>query len=129
MVQGVCDGFHLNFNYYSTLIVKVCFREYSLALLNTYVINHYLQSEVQMGRVAGPLSNPHLPILHVSRFEVILKCNQPGKWHLILDLSSTAGHSINDGITREDCSLHYMKVDDISAGITQLGWDKWIGKI
>lgn len=112
----MCDGFHLNFNYYSTLIVKVCFREYSLALLNTHVISHYLQSEVQIGTVAGPLSNPPLPVLHVSRFGVI-------------PMASTAGHSVNDGITREDCSLHYMEVDDISAGIMQLGWDKQIGKI
>lgn len=70
----------------------------------------------------------HLPILHVSRFEVIPKCNQPGKWPLILDLSSTAGHSVNDSIAWEDCSLHYMKVDDISAGVMQVGWDKLIGK-
>ena len=46
----------------------------------------------------------------------------------MLDLSSTAGHSVNDSIAREDCSLHYMKVDDISAGIMQFGWDKLIGK-
>ena len=38
------------------------------------------------------------PDVHVSRFGVILKTHQPGKWRLITDLSHPQGHSINDGI-------------------------------
>ena len=91
------------------------------ALLNPQVIDNYLQSEVQSGRVAGPFSQPPLPVLHVSRFGVIPKRHQPGKWRLILDLSSPAGHSVNDGIVGKDYSLQYMKVDDIIAGIMRLG--------
>ena len=91
------------------------------ALLNPQVIDNYLQSEVQSGRVAGPFSQPPLPVLHVSRFGVIPKRHQPGKWRLILNLSSPAGHSVNDGIVGEDYSLQYMKVDDITAGIMRLG--------
>ena len=68
------------------------------ALLNSQVIDNYLQLEVQMGRVAGPFSRPPLPDLHVSRFGVIPKCHQPVKWCLILDLSSPAGHSVNEGL-------------------------------
>ena len=91
------------------------------ALLNPQVIDNYLQSEVQTGRVVGPFSQPPLSVLHVSRFRVIPKRHQPGKWRLILDLSSPAGHSVNDGIAGEDYSLQYMKVDDIIAGIMRLG--------
>ena len=40
------------------------------ALLNPQVINNYLQLEVQTGRVAGPFSQPPLPV-PVSRFHVI----------------------------------------------------------
>ena len=61
-----------------------------------------------------------LPDLHVSRFGVIPKRHQPGKWRLILDLSCPAGHSVNDRIAGEDYSLPCMKVDDI-AGIMRLG--------
>ena len=93
----------------------------SSALLNPQVIDNYLQSEVQMGRVFGPFLEPPLPGLHVSRFGVLPKCNQPGKWRLILDLSSPIGHSVNDSIASEDYSLQYMKVDDIIAGTMQLG--------
>jgi len=90
-------------------------------LQNPQVIDNYLQSEVQLGRVAGPFSETPLPVHHVSHFGVIPKRHQPGKWRLILDLSSPAGHSVNNGIAGEDYSLQYMKVDDIIAGIMRLG--------
>ena len=119
VVQGLRDGFHLGFNYSTSL--KSATGNMASALLNPQVIDNYLQSEVQSGRVAGPFSQPPLPVLHVSRFGVIPKRHQPGKWRLILDLSSPAGHSVNDGIAGEDYSLQYMKVDDIIAGIMRLG--------
>ena len=119
VVQGLRDGFHLGFNYSTSL--KSATGNMASALLNPQVIDNYLQSEVQSGRVAGPFSQPPLPVLHVSRFGVIPKRHQPGKWRLILDLSSPAGHNVNDEIVGEDCSLQYMKVDDIIAGIMRLG--------
>ena len=88
------------------------------ALANPQVINEYLHTEVQLGRVAGPFLQPSF---HVSRFGAIPKRNQPGKWRLILDLSSPTGHSVNDGIASEDYSLQYMKVDDIIAGVMHFG--------
>ena len=103
VVQGLRDGFHLGFNYSTSL--KSATGNMASALLNPQVIDSYLQSEVQTGRVAGPFSQPPLPVLHVSRFSVIPKRHQPGKWRLILDLSSPAGHSVNDRIVGEDYSL------------------------
>ena len=47
---------------------------------------------------------------------------------LILDLSSPAGHSVNDKIAGEDYSLQYKKVNDIIAGIMQLGWGTLMAK-
>ena len=64
----------------------------------------------------------------MSRFGVIPKHHQPEKWRLILDLSSPAGHSVNDGIAGEDYSLQYMKVDDIMAGIMRLGLGSLMAK-
>ena len=119
VIQGLRNGFHLGFTYSTSL--KSATGNMASALLNPQVIDNYLQSEVQSGRVAGPFSQPPLSGLHVSRFGVIPKRHQPGKWRLILDLSSPAGHSVNDGIAGEDYSLQYMKVDDIIAGIMRLG--------
>ena len=103
VVQGLRDGFHLGFNYSTSL--KSATENMASALLNPQVIDRYLQSEVQTGRVADPFSQPPLPVLHVSRFSVIPKRPQPGKWRLILDLSSPAGHSVNGRIVGEDYSL------------------------
>ena len=58
------------------------------ALEHPWVINAYLQVEVPCGRVAGPFATPPVPGLHISRFGVIPKNNQPGKWRLILDVIS-----------------------------------------
>jgi len=44
---------------------------------------------------------------------VIPKKSQPGKWRLIVDLSSPGGASVNDGIDPQDFSLQYIKVDQV----------------
>ena len=97
------------------------------ALLNPLVIDNYLQLEIQTGRVAGPFSKPPLPVLHVSRFRVNPKRHLPGKWHLILDLSSHAVHSVNDGIVGEDYSVQYMKVHN-AAGAGFPSGEIWCAK-
>ena len=100
----------------------------SLAFLNPQVIDNYLQSEVQMGRVVGPFLRPPLPGLPVSHFGVLPKHNERGKWHLTLDLSSAKSKSVNDGIASKAYSLEYVKVDDNIAGIMQLGRGSLIAK-
>ena len=52
---------------------------------------------------------------------VIPKKHQPGKWRLILDLSSPVGASVNDGIPKDVFSVQYMSVDDIIDGIMTYG--------
>ncbi len=52
---------------------------------------------------------------------VIPKTGQPGKWRLILDLSSPHGLSVNDGIDPDQFSLQYIKFDDVVTMVTKLG--------
>ena len=54
--------------------------------------------------------------------------NQPGKWRLILELSSAPAQSVNDGITAELYSLHYIRVDDALRALVELGPDALIAK-
>ena len=58
------------------------------------LIDQYLPTELEKSRVAGPLSIYSSLNLHISRFGIILKKYQPGKWRLILDLCSPQGHSV-----------------------------------
>ena len=76
------------------------------------VIDQYLATEVARQRVEGPYPSSPLCDQQVSPFGVIPKRGQPGKWRLILDLSSPRGASVNDGIPREPYSMHYVSVDD-----------------
>ena len=85
----------------------------SFASLQPLAIDDYLHTELAKGRVAGLFSSPLLPYLHISRFWVITKKCQPGKWRLILDLSSPDGHTVNDGIGKGPFTVQYMKMDDI----------------
>ena len=74
------------------------------------VISRYLQEERSHERVVDP--PPMASNIQVSPFGVIPKPHQPGKWRLILDLSSPHGRSVNDGIDPQLCSLSYARLDD-----------------
>ena len=66
--------------------------------------------------------------LQISPFGVIPKkgCDQ---WRLILDLSSPHGSSVNDGISKERCSLAYISVDEIAKRVVQLGRETRMAKM
>ena len=85
------------------------------------VVDEYLSAELAAGRLAGPFNHPPIPSLQVSPFGVIPKTHQPGKWRLILDLSSPAGHSVNDIIPKDPYSLKYVTVDDAIRSLVDLG--------
>ena len=81
----------------------------------------YLANKVRLGHEVGPFDAPPVQNLHVSSFGVIPKKGQPGKWCLIVDLSSPQGHSVNDEIHSDSCHLQYIKMDDIIKTVSQLG--------
>ena len=60
---------------------------------------------------------------------MIPKKNQPGEWRLIVDLSSPANHSINDGISPELCSLNYVSVDIAAERILSIGKGTLMAKV
>ena len=104
VISGLSNGFHLGFNP-RAVSLKSARQNMPSASLQPSVIDQYLLTELEKGRVAGPYSMPPIPNLHISRFGIIPKKYQPGKWRLILDLSSPAGHSVNDGIPKESFSV------------------------
>ena len=83
---------------------------------------------MELDRVAGPFSIPPIPNLHISRFGIIPKKYQPGKWRLILDLSSPVGDIVNGGIPKESFSVQYMKGDYVINGIMSLGRGSLLAK-
>ena len=127
LLQGLRSGFRIGFDYRAHK-VKIRPGNLKSALDNPGPVEEYLHKELQMGRVQ------ELPVLvsnkvHTSKFGVIPKSNQPGKWRLILDLSSPSGASVNDGISKDLCSMHYATLDEALAVIVDLGPGALLAKI
>ena len=92
------------------------------------VVRNYVLKECEAGRLLGPFDPQIFPEVHVSRFGPIPKAD-PGKWRLILDLSSPDGASVNDGIDPNVCSLSYMTVDDAARAIGRTGTGAMLAKV
>ena len=110
VLNGLQDGFRVSFE-----ALSVSLRSSSSNMRSAFdhpsVIDAYLKNEVSCGQIADPFSSPPFTDLHITRFGVVPKNNQPGKWHLILDLSSPDGHSVNDGTPKSPFSIQYVTVD------------------
>ena len=65
----------------------------------------------------------------ISPIGIIPKARQPGKWRLIVDLSSPRGASINEAISADRCSLHYTKVDHVARAVLVLGRGTLLSKL
>ena len=119
VLNGLRHGFRLGFQ--SEHNLKSAKRNKPSAYQHPKVIDKYLANEVALHRVAGPFSSPPLSHLHISSFGVIPKKGQPGKWRLIVDLSSPGGSSVNDGIDPEEFSLQYIRMDEIICMVNKHG--------
>ena len=120
VISGIREGFRIGFEA-SSVPLKSASSNMRSSLEHRSVINSYLQSEVSACRVAGSFPSPPVAPLHIGRFGVIPKNNPPGKWQLILDLSSPEGHSVNDGIPKPAFTVQYVSVDAFIEGIMTLG--------
>lgn len=78
ILNGLQDGFHIGFE---ALLVSLrsCSTNKRSAFDHPYVIDAYLKNEVSCGQVAGTFFSPPFTDLHISRFGVVPKSNQPGK--------------------------------------------------
>ena len=120
VISGIREGFRIGF-VASSVSLKSALSNMRSSIEHPSVIDAYLQTEVSARRVAGPFPSLPFSSLHISRFGVIPKNNQPEKWRLILDLSSPEGHSVNDGIPKPPFTVQYVSVDAFIEGIMVLG--------
>ena len=120
IVEGIREGFHTGYHRTRGQPTSASWNMRS-AFEHQDVVSTYIAKERALGRVLGPFTCPPFRRLCTSSFGVIPKRNQPGKWRLIMDLSSPDGRSINDGIDPALCSLCYVSVDDIAEAIACLG--------
>lgn len=120
--EGFRVGFDHSFNKKSRTLNLISCNEHP------ETVSTYIKKEVEKGHLLGPFSSTP-PGVHCSPFGVIPKKNQPGEWCLIVDLSSPASHSINDGILPELCSLSYVSVDIAAEKVLTLGKGALMAKL
>ena len=118
-LHGLLHGFQLGFH--SAHKLKPAKRNKPSALHHAHIVDAYLVNEVSLGRVSGSFSSSPFPRLHISSFGVIPKKGQPGKWHLLVYLSSPGGASVNNSIYPQDFSLQYSKDDQVICMVSHYG--------
>lgn len=127
LLAGITEGFRIGFDHTHTCVSAKS--NLLSAEQNPEVVRAYLQEEVDLGRVIGPLPKESSHGIHISPFGVIPKSGKPGKWRLIVDMSSPRGQSINNGISEELSSLSYISVDDVARVVALLGRNTLLAKV
>ena len=127
LLNGLRNGFRIGYNYKENTC-RPCGKNMVSAALHPQVVEDYLSKECSAGRIVGPLPLQEFSFVQISPFGVIPK-STPGKWRLILDLSSPHGKSVNDEIDKRLCSLTYTKVDEVANYVLQKGRGTLLAKI
>lgn len=127
IINGIAQGFHIGCDRAVTLLP--CSSNMPSVHQQPQLVEAQIRAEVEAGRLLGPLP-PHLAALvQTSPIGLIPKPHQPGKWRLIVDLSSPAGMSVNDAISPDICHMRYATVLDAVNIIQQLGRGTLLAKL
>ena len=94
---------------------------------NPEIVSAKISKELAGGRLAEPFDSPPFPNIRVSPLWVVPK-KAPGEYRLIHHLSFPRGASVNDGISSEDRSVQYARVDDAVTMIKQSGQGCFLAK-
>lgn len=129
ILNGITLGFRIGFSHSPGYELCSAKRNMQSSMDHSKVIDEYLQDEYAKQRIAGPYPNTQVLGVHISRFGMIPKKSNPGKWRLIIDLSHPKGGSVNDGINPALCSLTYTSVDKAANAILELGSDICLAKL
>ena len=124
IIQGISMGFRIGCD--PGVPLRGSSHNLPGALEHKEVVTEYLKKECSLGRIVKPVVKGRGKV-HISPFGVIPK-KTPGKWRLIIDLSSPRGSSVNDTIGEGVSSLSYVALDSILEAILALGEGVFMGK-
>ena len=113
--RGIISGFRIGVPPHAK--VQAAKRNITSAMSMPHQVDKYIQEELKTGNLV--ISQE--PLTHTSPIGLIPKKHRPGKFRMIVDLSSPAGWSINDAINPNHTSFQYMTVRQVAERIPQ-GW-------
>ena len=127
ILNGLKEGFRIGFNHKEAKLQQ---GTHNMPCSNHKVVSEYLETELNLNRLVK-LSDREAALagIHCSPIGIIPKKNKPGKWRLIVDLSSPEGASVNDGVNKDMCSLSYTSVDVITNKVLELGQGTLLAKM
>ena len=130
ILKGLQYGFRIGFN--DTL---VALRQNKQNLLSPVehpeAVKKFIAKELEEDWIAriGPKTPAGTSFIHLNPLGAIPKKGRINQWRLIMDLSSPNEHSVNDGISKEICTCHYISVDQAVAHIHKLGQGSLMAKM
>ena len=119
LLDGIEKGFRVGFDY-SQHSYTPCRSNMLSTLAHPQVVAEYLEHELAEARITEITDMSGVIGLQISPFGVIQKKGKD-QWWLILNLSSPHGSSVNDGTSKERCSLVYVSIDEIARQVVDLG--------
>ena len=126
ILSSIKSGFRIVFNH-GRAALRPARKNMKSVIEHPEVVDAYLRNETSLNRMVC-LPPATLPWFQPNTFGVIPKLHKPGKWRIIVDLSSPEGHSVNDYISKEHCSITYISIDDIANTVLQLGRGSLLAK-
>ena len=127
ILNGIAHGFHIGAVRAGSLRSNQS--NMPSVQLQSQLVASQISDEKESGRLLGPLP-PHLAsLVRMSPIGLIPKPHQPGKWKLIVDLSSPGGASVNDSIDTHVCHMRYASLLDAAELIMHLGAGSQLAKV
>ena len=124
ILEGIQRGFRIGFDGSLNLVSAI----FNLHCNNADIVSDYLTREVTLHRIWQCPKGIIPEDVHLSPLGIIPKKNKPGKWQMIVDLSSPQGASINDGISSEVASVQCTSVDLLAALVAAEGKGSYLVK-
>ena len=94
---------------------------------NIKISKEQIYKEIMSGRVAGPFENSPFSTLQISPLGLVPK-KKPGEIRVIHHLSNPEGTSINDGISKDLCTVQYQTIDDAIKLVKHYGKSSLLSK-
>jgi len=117
LLHGFTEGFALNYQGSHESRESA---NHKSALSMPEFVSKKLQSELSLGRIAGPFRHPPFSDFVVSPLGLVPK-KVEGEFRLIFDLSFPKGESINSGIMSEHTKVQYENFDYALSLVKQIG--------
>ena len=95
--RSLWDGLRVGFSQSSAPLCSIV-TNHPLSNDNPGTVTEYLREELHLGRLVGLLPPTTVSHVHTSPIGLVPK-SQSNKWHIIVDLSSPRGWSVNNGIS------------------------------